>query len=106
MLAHDLVELHFEWIATLFQGEFTDQIGKSLLAQGELISTKLLSMFLEEMGHTNTLLPALEFMAIDSNDEPDMNFIGVPFKGDACTKPFRRTFHHTGVHLPQCSATN
>jgi aspartate kinase len=80
MLAHDLVELHFEWIATLFQGEFTDQIGKSLLAQGELISTKLLSMFLEEMGHTNTLLPALEFMAIDSNDEPDMNFIGVHLK--------------------------
>lgn len=63
---------HFSFIRSLLKVEFNENYTKELLAQGELMSTKLFSIYLEEAGHRNVLLPALEFMAIDKNDEPDM----------------------------------
>ena len=66
---------HFSFIRSLLKVEFNENYTKELLAQGELISTKLFSIYLDEAGHRNVLLPALEFMAIDDNDEPNMNFI-------------------------------
>lgn len=66
---------HFSFIRSLLKVEFNENYTKELLAQGELMSTKLFSIYLEEIGHRNVLLPALEFMAINDNDEPDMDFI-------------------------------
>lgn len=71
---------HFSFIRSLLKVEFNENYTKELLARGELLSTKLFSIYLEEVGHKNVLLPALDFMAIDENDEPDMDFIQTRLK--------------------------
>src|SRR6476646_9852651 len=47
------------------------------IAKGELLSTKLFSVYLEEAGVDHELLPALEFMSIDSYDEPQIGSIKI-----------------------------
>lgn len=71
----EVINTHFDFILSLFDVDFSDNYTKELLAQGELMSTKLFSIYLDEAGHSNVLLPALEYMAINKDDEPDMNFI-------------------------------
>jgi aspartate kinase len=73
--AQFVINEHFSFIRSLLKVEFNENYTKELLAQGELISTKLFSVYLDEIGHRNVLLPALEFMAINDKDEPDMDFI-------------------------------
>jgi len=73
--AQYVINEHFSFIRSLMKVEFNENYTKELLAQGELMSTKLFSIFLDEAGHKNVILPALDFMAIDDNDEPDMDFI-------------------------------
>ncbi len=73
--AQYVINDHFSFIRSLLKVEFNSNYTKELLAQGELMSTKLFSIYLEEAGYKNVLLPALDFMAIDNNDEPDMDFI-------------------------------
>lgn len=73
--AQFVINEHFSFIRSLSKVEFNENYTKELLAQGELMSTKLFSIYLEEIGFRNILLPALDFMAIDANDEPDMDFI-------------------------------
>lgn len=73
--AQYVINEHFSLIRSLLKVEFNENYTKELLAQGELMSTKLFSIYLEEAGYRNKLLPALDFMAIDENDEPDMDFI-------------------------------
>jgi aspartate kinase len=71
----DVIETHFSFIKSLLDVDFSDNYTKELLAQGELMSTKLFSIYLDEAGYRNALLPALEYMAINADDEPDMDFI-------------------------------
>ncbi|HKP31505.1 MAG TPA: aspartate kinase, partial [Chitinophagaceae bacterium] len=56
---------------------FSQALNKDILAQGELLSTKLFSVYLEEKGIDHLLLPALEFMTIDAYDEPQIGSIKV-----------------------------
>lgn len=55
--------------------DYNDNYGKEILAQGELISTSLFHLYLLNRGIRSVLLPALEFMRIDEEAEPDMRFI-------------------------------
>ena len=48
---------------------------KRILAQGELLSTLLMHLYLQQEGVPSMLLPALEFMRTNKNGEPDMRFI-------------------------------
>jgi aspartate kinase len=66
---------HFEFLNIILKISFSEALSKDILAQGELLSTKLFSVFLEENGIDHLLLPALEFMSIDSHDEPQINSI-------------------------------
>jgi aspartate kinase len=50
-------------------------LNKDILAQGELMSTKLFSLFLEQSKIDHALLPALDFMRLDQNEEPDLALI-------------------------------
>jgi aspartate kinase len=45
------------------------------LAQGELLSTAMFQLYLIEKGENSVLLPALEYMRIDKNSEPDTAYI-------------------------------
>lgn len=73
--AKDLVTNHFEYIKNFTLDMFTANEEKAILAQGELLSTALFHYYLEEIGVESVLLPVLNFMRIDANDEPDMAYI-------------------------------
>lgn len=48
---------------------------KIVLAQGELMSTHFMHYHLWEIGVPNTLIPALDFMRVDKDGEPDYFYI-------------------------------
>ncbi len=48
---------------------------KIILSQGELLSTKLMELYLRKQGVKAVLLPALEFMRLDDQGEPDLDYI-------------------------------
>lgn len=73
--AKAIVAEHFEFLTIILRISFSEALNKDILAQGELLSTKLFSVFLEENGVDHVLLPALEFMSIDNHDEPQVNSI-------------------------------
>ena len=59
---------HFEFLNIILKISFSEALSKDILAQGELLSTKLFCVYLEEIDVEHELLPALEFMSIDSYD--------------------------------------
>ncbi|HTE23141.1 aspartate kinase [Flavitalea sp.] len=73
--AAGIVTEHFEFLNIILKISFSEALSKDILAQGELLSTKLFSVYLEEIGQSHALLPALEFMSIDSYDEPQVSSI-------------------------------
>lgn len=72
-----IVGEHFEFLNIILKISFSEALNKDILAQGELLSTKLFSTYLEEKGIDHHLLPALEFMSIDAHDEPQIGLIKV-----------------------------
>src|SRR5690349_10695323 len=73
--AINILKEHFEFLNIILRISFSEALSKDILAQGELISTKLFSVYLNEQGIDHALLPALEFMSIDANDEPQVESI-------------------------------
>src|ERR1700743_1856136 len=73
--ARSIVAEHFEFLTIILKISFSEALSKDVLAQGELLSTKLFSVFLEENGIDHLTLPALEVMSIDAHDEPQINTI-------------------------------
>jgi aspartate kinase len=70
-----IIREHFEFLSIILRISFSEALNKDILAQGELLSTKLFSVYLEENGIPHVLLPALEFMSIDAEDEPQLDQI-------------------------------
>ena len=70
-----IITEHFEFLNIILRISFSEALNKDILAQGELLSTKLFSVYLEEQGIDHLFLPALEFMSIDVNEEPQLNVI-------------------------------
>jgi aspartate kinase len=70
--ANAVVTEHFEFLNIILKISFNDALNKDILAQGELLSTKLFSIYLGEKGIDHAYLPALEFMSIDAYDEPQI----------------------------------
>ena len=75
--AKHIISEHFEFLNIILKISFSEALSKDILAQGELLSTKLFSVYLEEKGIEHSLLPALEFMMIDTYDEPQIGSIKV-----------------------------
>ena len=71
----DYIKEAFESMRSISKAIFTTFEEKCIIAQGELISTKLFTLYLEEQGVKACLLPALDYMRIDKNGEPDMAYI-------------------------------
>lgn len=70
--ARVIIAEHFEFLNIILRISFSEALNKDILAQGELMSTKLFSVYLSEIGVQHELLPALEFMSIDANEEPQL----------------------------------
>lgn len=75
--AQEVLKEHFEFLNIILKISYSEALNKDILAQGELLSTKLFSAFLSEKGVPHVLLPALDFMTIDMNDEPQIGNIKV-----------------------------
>lgn len=75
--AKQLLAEHFEFLTIILKISFSEALNKDILAQGELLSTKLFSIYLAEQNIHHVLLPALDFMTIDSYDEPQIGTIKV-----------------------------
>ncbi|MFN5334571.1 MAG: aspartate kinase [Bacteroidota bacterium] len=73
--AGQIIGEHFEFLNIILKISFNEALNKDILAQGELMSTKLFSMYLEEKGIDHVFLPALDFMCIDADDEPPLELI-------------------------------
>ncbi len=69
------VDNEFDYIRTLGTKEFTEQTEKEIVARGELLSTFMMTSYLCEQGINAALLPALDFMRKDADNEPDMSYI-------------------------------
>ena len=72
---HQVVTEHFDFLQIILRISFSEALNKDILAQGELLSTRLFSLYLEERGIDHVLLPALEFMSIDQFEEPQLLLI-------------------------------
>ncbi|HNF44037.1 MAG TPA: aspartate kinase [Ferruginibacter sp.] len=75
--ANGVLHEHFEFLNIILKISFSEALNKDILAQGELLSTKLFSIYLEEINIDHVLLPALDFMTIDVHDEPQVGTIKV-----------------------------
>ena len=73
--ARELVTYHFDHIRSFTKDLFTLFEEKEVLSQGELISTGMMNLYLNEQGVNSVLLPALEYMRTDKNAEPDPVYI-------------------------------
>ncbi|TDB60879.1 aspartate kinase [Arundinibacter roseus] len=72
----EIVEKEFSFIRSLVQIKpFTSKQEKELVAEGELLSTQMFEAYLVEQGENSILLPALEFMRIDTEGEPELQTI-------------------------------
>lgn len=71
----ELIASHFNYIRNFIHRNFTAKQERAILAQGELISSALLHYHLEEIGVESVLLPALSFMRVDKDKEPDYFYI-------------------------------
>lgn len=75
--AKAIIAEHFEFLNIILKISFSEALSKDIMAQGELLSTKLFCVYLEEQELDHLLLPALDFMTIDNYDEPQIGSIKV-----------------------------
>lgn len=65
----------FEYLRSFTKDLFTSFEEKNIVAQGEIMSTNMVTNYLREKGIKVILLNALDFMRTDKNGEPDSEFI-------------------------------
>ena len=70
-----VIEKCFDTIRVQLIGKFNAVKEQIILAQGELISTALVTFLLQENNHKAVLLPALDFMRIDEDKQADLSEI-------------------------------
>ena len=65
----------FDYLRSFTKNLFTSFEEKSIVAQGEIMSTNMVVNYLQENGVKAVLLNALDFMRTDKNGEPDLQAI-------------------------------
>lgn len=65
----------FKYLRSLTKTHFTNFEEKIVLAQGEIISTNMVTAYLKEQGVNTILISAFDFMRTDKNAEPDSAYI-------------------------------
>lgn len=68
----EVLDASFGAISDVASRPYSDSGEKIILAQGELISTRLYHLYLLSIGVEATLINALDFIRTDANGEPDM----------------------------------
>lgn len=75
-----IIRQSFNTIKSFTSGSFNVVGENAILAQGELISTQLFALLMNENGNNTKLLPALDFMMIDEDKVADTQFISENIK--------------------------
>ena len=83
----EFVKSVFDYIRSFTKDIFTLFEEKVILAQGEIISTNMVTNYLCEQGVKAYLIPALDFMRTDKNSEPDLNYIREKLKAQLEAHP-------------------
>jgi len=65
---------HHQQLLSMVTEKFTDRVERIIMAEGELVSTNLFQLYMEEQSDS-VLLSALDFMQIDKYGEPNTNVI-------------------------------
>ena len=65
----------FNYLRSFTKELFTSFEEKSIVAQGEMLSTNMMVNYMKEQGVNAVLLNALDFMRTDKNAEPDPSYI-------------------------------
>src|SRR5574344_1454018 len=65
----------FDYLRSFTKDTFTSFEEKIVVAQGEVMSTNMVTNYLKEKGIKAVLLDALDFMRTDKNAEPDLTYI-------------------------------
>lgn len=89
---NELIASHFNYLRSFTMDLFTVNEERAILAQGELLSTAMFHYYLEEINIDSVLLPALNFMRIDENEEPDMSYIELNAKAELAKYPGKKLF--------------
>ncbi len=89
---NNTLDYHFGLINSLANDLFTPKEEKMVLAQGELISTSLFHYYLEDIGVNSVLLSALDFMKVDEDHEPMVEFIAEQLKPMIAANPAVKLF--------------
>ena len=71
----DFLHGEFDYLRSFTKDLFTSFEEKSIVAQGEIMSTNMVVNYLKEQGIKAVLLSALDFMRTDKNAEPDPQYI-------------------------------
>lgn len=87
-----IINEHFEFLNILLKISFNEAINRDILAQGELLSTKLFHTLLEELTIPAVYLGALDFMSIDENSEPELQKISDRLKTILAQHPDDKIF--------------
>ena len=71
----EFLQGEFNYLRSFTKDLFTSFEEKSIVAQGEMMSTNMVVNYLKEQGIKAVLLNALDFMRTDKNAEPDPQYI-------------------------------
>ena len=71
----DFLKDEFNYLRSFTKELFTSFEEKSIVAQGEIMSTNMMAAYMREQGINAVLLNALDFMRTDKNAEPDPIYI-------------------------------
>ncbi len=71
----DFLHSEFDYLRSFTKDLFTSFEEKSIVAQGEIMSTNMFVNYLQEQGVNAVLLNALDFMRTDKNSDPDPQYI-------------------------------
>ena len=70
-----IIQNVFNHIRLQAKGVFTEKEEKIIVAQGEILSTNMVTNYLLEQGYNAVLLSALDFMRTNEDGEPDQKYI-------------------------------
>ena len=73
--ATEIINKIFAHLRDLALQPLNDELEKEIVAQGEIISTNMVTIYMKEQGHNVELLNALDFMRLAVNGEPDLGYI-------------------------------
>lgn len=71
----EFMKQEFRYIRSFTKEIFTSFEEKSIVAQGEILSTNMVTNYMKQQGYDVELISALDFMRTDKNSDPDLHYI-------------------------------